>query len=224
MPEMKPQGRYVPVGSNGDSVLPFAVNAHRIGVLTIALDTALEKKKIPIGGTFLWAVTATDNGVLASIAFKPDAGDNSIPFRKGTSISGAHFKEIYVTATAQAGKTITFVYLVEENPEGFRITNPGESTTTVDPTKSTTATQSRVTVGAASAALLASDGTRRRAVLINLSPTETIWYRDDSAAATTANGIPLRPGNEREWLSTDGINAIRGGAVDADIAIQIEQD
>lgn len=89
---------------------------------------------------------------------------------------------------------------------------------------STVTTQSRVTVGSASAALLAADANRNRAQIRNLSLTDGFYMADDSTTVTTANGFYVGPEETVEYMGVDGLNAIREGAVDVAVAILIEKD
>ena len=88
--------------------------------------------------------------------------------------------------------------------------------------KPTTGDTSKVTVGAASTAVVASNSTRRRVRLRNTSATETAYYTNDGTAATV-NDYPLYPGDEAPPIETTaGINAIRGGGTD--IAVRVIEE
>lgn len=97
----------------------------------------------------------------------------------------------------------------------------GNVTATV--VKGTTLVVSKVTVGAVSGVLLAANTARRRVRFKNTHATDTFYFRDDGGAATV-NDYPVGPGEETLIETTDGFNAIRGGANDVDVRILEERD
>ena len=77
------------------------------------------------------------------------------------------------------------------------------------------ATQSQVTVGVASALLLAAKANRQSLLIQNRSTTDSIYIRFGAAAATVANGIQIGPGGSYEQgdaVDTQAIQAIGGVA------------
>lgn len=94
---------------------------------------------------------------------------------------------------------------------------------TAEISSGTTVTQSSVTVSSSSAALLASNSNRHKAHIKNTSLTETVYISDDGTAATTSH-YPIGPGETHVHESEDGLNAIRGGSVDAVVRIIEERD
>lgn len=96
-------------------------------------------------------------------------------------------------------------------------------TITTQISSGTALTQSSVTVGSASGALLAANADRRRATIKNTSETETVYVCDDATTATTSH-YPIGPGEKLEVQSEDGLNAIRGGTVDVVVRIIEERD
>lgn len=86
-----------------------------------------------------------------------------------------------------------------------------------------TATQSSATAGAASGLLLAANANRKRAWLRNTSATDRVHFCDDGTVATAAHPY-IEPGEEIEYSSQDGLNAIRGGGTDIAVLIREERD
>jgi hypothetical protein len=85
-----------------------------------------------------------------------------------------------------------------------------------------TATVTRPTAGAASAAALAANAARRGAVILNLSTTETVYINFGATAAATATGFPIAPGGFYVLTTRQAVNAIRGAAADVSLAIAEE--
>lgn len=81
---------------------------------------------------------------------------------------------------------------------------------------------SNVTAGAASGVVVAANSGRWRVRIKNIDGTETVYIRDDGGAATTSDH-PIGPGEMELFHTRDGINAIRGGAVDVSLKVVEEQ-
>lgn len=76
-------------------------------ILTYDLTTAFTNKQIDIAGNFFGVISATDANVTASIEFNK-IGSGAIPFTKQLYMIRP-FGKIFLTSSAQANKTITFI-------------------------------------------------------------------------------------------------------------------
>lgn len=86
-----------------------------------------------------------------------------------------------------------------------------------------TPTQASVTVANSSGLLLAANATRKYLLIQNKSGTGAIFLNFAGAAATTANGVRLGPGQSYEssaaWIATAAINAIGDIANNPDVVV-----
>lgn len=89
--------------------------------------------------------------------------------------------------------------------------------------KGATLVISSATAGVASSTVLAPAATRRKVVIKNTHATDTAYWCEDPTAATMGK-YPIGPGEEQAIESTDGINAIRGGANDITLLFREERD
>lgn len=174
----------------------FGVDASTIGVLELPLDDKRENHEIQIGGTVLWAVDASSKTVKVNVGFNRQSADK-VPVKEGTMMAGLRYSKIYVSNAAQAGGSITLVYLTENVDGQFRVLNPADQFNNVNLIRGTTAAASQVDIQDKDAAggpeqLVAADSTRRRLWFENPSTTATIWMGVDNTVDNT-NGFPLRP-------------------------------
>lgn len=145
----------------------------------------------------------------------------------GFAVDAQTFREVMNRTTVIFGKvgvssatTQTVTIAIARVPIDYdRLTG----TITTTQASGATATQSSVTVSSTSAALLAANANRRVAHIKNTSATETVYVCDDGTTAT-ASHFPIGPGETLRFESQDGLNAIRGGSVDAVVRILEERD
>lgn len=119
-------GRTYPVDQQGQAPPEFGRRPNRFGILRLDLSKPRQAEQTEIGGTVLWAITGSDVDAEVDISFQEEFAPQ-VPFRPGQSIAGIPFSRIYVTNAQQLntlgqGKTITFLYVVEDFPQ-FRIAN-----------------------------------------------------------------------------------------------------
>lgn len=215
-------GRFYPVPNEGVSKRRFGtLTPPRVGRFVLDLSTARDRVRIKIAGTFLWACDGSSSSASAQIAFKEDNADPGVTFRNGTQVSGAEYAEIYVTNTAQAGATLTLIYLVEERGDGaFRVSNPGanNSTVLVQP-NATLSTVADVAVAAAATSILAADTTRRAAYITN-SGAFPMRVGDSNVAAN--RGVNVAVGASITITSTAQIFGFGvGGATTANVTFEV---
>lgn len=138
---MAQRGRITPVSFEGVARPEWGPDGGRapaIRTLTLDISVARDKEEIEIGGNFLWVSDATDNAANVNLAFTREAADQGILFKNGTRLSGLEFSRVFVTNSAQAGKTMTFVYAVEGVVTGLQIDNPAGDFSSVSLVRPTT--------------------------------------------------------------------------------------
>lgn len=124
----------------------------------------------------------------------------------------------YVEIASAAAQTVK---LAIGAGRAYNDATSGNVTATV--VKGTTLAISSATAGAVSSTVLAANTARRRVWMGNTHATDTAYWCEDATAATTGK-YPIGPGEEQEIESTDGINAIRGGANNIVLLFREERD
>jgi len=204
----------------GEPSLPeFGNTQNIVRTRTIPLDTALEDEPIEIVGSVLYCVEATTKNATAKVKFNERVGDGFL-FKEGSFIAGIGFSRLFITASAQAGESITLMYAVETDE--IRIINPAEQQNDVDLIKgSDFQGVADVTLGAAGATtIISADSTRRSAFITNLSGNAATIRVGGVGSVGAAQGTPVAPG-ETLTLSdcTDGVAAYNpGGAQDVAVS------
>lgn len=187
--------RLFPNAFESDHVARYGQDAPRISIITFDLTTARNKDLVHIAGNFLWAAEASDRNALVRVAFEGQESETGIPFKYGSLIRGLPYGKVYLTHTAQAGKTITFVYCTESEG-GLQIENPGELFNQVEIIKAgtyITSADDPVAVGATET-VLAARATRRVAMITSLAANTGDVRVGEVGSVAAANGTPLRPG------------------------------
>lgn len=209
-------GNMYPVSNNGAAPLEYGIGGPRIGVKTIALDTATTDKEYEIGGNVLWIADASDLDAKISIKYQDQTND-SIPIQKGSFLAGPSFSRLYISWTAQAGKTVTLLYTVESGKRPFRVDNAianytgvtvvgtadvdivgqsGADPLNVEETHNIWYSLADVSLAAGAVTMITTwDNLYREQIITNLA-TNTQTFRLGAAAVTTgaSQGIPIAPG------------------------------
>lgn len=207
-------GNQYPVSNNGAAPLEYGIGGPRIGVKTIALDTATTDKEYEIGGNVLWIADATDLDAKISIKYQEQSND-PIPLQKGSFLAGPSFSRLYISWDAQASKTVTLLYTVERSNRPFRIDNAIANYTGVtvvgtadvdivaqslsplvvqETPNDAVSGYTDVSVAATTTSLLIAAATKRRQVIITSLTTNTAEFRIGSGSTAANIGIPLQPG------------------------------
>lgn len=124
----------------------------------------------------------------------------------------------YIEITSAAAQTIK---LTVGAGRAYNDATSGNVTATL--VKGTTLAISSAVAGAASGLVLAPNAARRRVFMKNTHATDTAYWCEDATVATSAK-YPIGPGEEQGIESTDGVNAIRGGANDITLLFREERD
>jgi len=198
-------GRFYPVAFEGQAPPEFGLRANIVRVVTIPLDTALDNKRFEIGGNFLWAINGSDLAANIEISFEDTHGDK-LPFKKGSAFGGVPFSRLFISAEAQAGKSLTLLIGVDESLQGFRFENAISDFTSVSIAKpdgiSTTADTS--IAATTTSQVLAANSDRALAIITNLKANSSEIRVGDSNTGA-ARGIPCQPG---ETVTLETIAAI----------------
>lgn len=125
-----PTGQVFPIPFEGNSPQRFGSQSNRVGIKTIPLDDAMSEEEIAIGGTLLWAITASKIGPLIEVQLN-DRTSGKIPYGQGQMIRGVPFSSIFITHDAQPGQYITFLYATEEYGQ-IQIDNPMQETGAIE--------------------------------------------------------------------------------------------
>lgn len=202
--------RVYPVGFEGQAPPEFGLGRNRIGRITIPLDVALSDHEVDIAGTALWAAMASSAEVEVDVAFQ-DVYSGLVPFREGTFVRVGPFSRVFLTSAAQAGGSITFVYLVDATGN-VEIVNPIAGVQDVEITKSDSlSTAADVSLGAgATSQVIAANAGRRELLVTNLAANvETLRVGDSNAGA--ARGLEVAPGQTITMHTTAAVHAYNPG-------------
>lgn len=216
--------RFYPVPNQGQSLPPVNAGANAVRSIVVDLTTARTLQRIPIGGNFLWMVEASLSTASLTIAFSRENGTEGVPFRQGTAVKGVAFSEIFITNTAQAGVTVTLVYVTEAS-QALEVTNAGISIATVSLARSTTlvTTADVVATNGATTLIVAANSANRKVICTNLAAgAQTLRFGDSNAGAT--RGTPVEPGDSIVFETTAAIYAYNPGGSSQNVAVSIERD
>lgn len=137
------------------------------------------------------------------------------PFSIGPMLDGMTGVELTAVSGAE---TVVKIGITDDPVDYLRVSG------VVSINTGSTASVSKVTASNVSDVLLAADATRRSAVIINTSTTDTVYI--DTAAAVAGTGFPIYP---RQSVTIDKApqsawNVIRGGTNNVDLRIIEEND
>lgn len=174
-------------------------------ILKLPLDAALVNKEFTISGNFFGIIDATDQNVNIDVSFNIIQQDSRqlINFTKGLQFV-LPFKRIFITAAAQAGKSIT-ILVSSFAPDLFNIVDnrSAQQSTTIltdisDQLKGSSTAQgyNNVTISNVTATQVAAANTSRRSILVQNLPTNTgiMYLGYDNTVSATKNFITLAPG------------------------------
>lgn len=152
--------RFTPAETPQGAPPEFADRANRVGTIQLDLGTARDNKEIDIAGTMLWAIDASDLDASIDVKFNDQIG-TGVTVERGFFLRGVAFNQLYVTNSAQAGKTIKLFYAVEGR-DNIQIENPLVAFQNVKIDQGDTYTGSGDTnINDATTDTIAADGTRR---------------------------------------------------------------
>jgi hypothetical protein len=184
----------------------FGVGANAVRVRRIALDSARNKERMDITGTFIYAIRASSKTVELDIAFQ-DQHQDVIPFYEGQFIAGISYAQVYLTNTAVSGGYVDIMYGVEA-PQGLRVQNPSSQYNNISFVKGATLTTPAdyTTVGGAGAAVLmvAANASRRR-LIVQAKSTNTNTARVGGSTVTGSVGPIIGAGQSIEFTTTAAI-------------------
>lgn len=181
--------RLLPHQTPHGGVPDYAVQANRVSVINIPLDTARSDQQIDIGGSMLWAIDASSSNANLEWRYN-NSGDAGIPIKRGTMIRGVEFSTPLITNDAQAGEWIKILY-ADEGDGSIQIENYASALVDVTLARPVTfATNSNYSYTALNNDLvLAANNLRKEAFITNLT-TATLYVKESSSGTT--QGIPLQ--------------------------------
>lgn len=214
------RGRIFPVSYEGSSPQQFGGDANRIAVIRILLDTAVTRKRVNIGGTFLWALRASSLSASMQVSLYEMESDPGLTIGQGMAIRGVPYHAIWITNTAQAGAWIELAY-AREQVSDIQIENLASSFTSVTiQANGTVSDVADVTVSNVAIQLLPADPNRRAAYITNSSA--NAMRVGAQATVATNRGVRVAGGASLTVTTTAAVYAIREGAADATANIMIE--
>lgn len=198
-----------PTSFEGQSPDEFGRRANRVGLFTVNLETARESQEFSVGGTMLWAITASSVNAEVAIQFQEQTS-GLVPYGRGQSIRGVRFSRLYITNTPQPGESITFFYAVEEDGR-IEVENPqvdsGE-VGVVDPgTFGVLNTPEHITLTADTAEIISASNADKRDVVIQAHPDNAEVITVGDSGISTTRGIVLDPGQSITLAVIDNIYA-----------------
>jgi len=204
--------RIFPHGPDGEAPPEYGRTANIVKTKMIDLTNARPiPERIEIGGSILWAVTATSYGALVNVRLNDEMRD-PIPFQMGMYVRGSRFSRIYVSNLAQAGETITFMY-ASEDIGNIQIENAAAAFALMNLTKATvfnTLVDLALVALAAAVEILPANAARRVAIIGNLTANGNV-FRVGDAATAAAQGQELAPGDVLKIETTEAIFAYNPG-------------
>ena len=198
-------------------------NSPAFKVVTLDLSTARDKEKHGWMGSMLWAYDASDISANCDIRFNDQVND-PLTFKQGQSLAGHRYNEVYITNAAQAGKSLTFLYALEDSQ--IRIENPGAAFSSVTLSKATvlgTIADVTVVAGAAAAQVVPTNADAVSVGICSLQAnTQNIRIGDTNTGA--ARGIEIAPGETIVLDTTAPIFAYTAAGANQTLAITYTQD
>jgi hypothetical protein len=218
------QGFESPIMLETPGIRQFAYDSPSPQTLRLDLSVARTTQLLSLSGTLLWIYQASDKDAVADIRFNSNQA-NSITFREGQGLRGLSFRELYVSNTAQAGKYLDIMTIVENldvTNQKVEFVNPGATFANVDLTKPTSGnseTDVTITAAAAAAIILAANATRRKALVTSLTTNTQEVRIGVGVASAVDTGTPIQPGESVEIDGTVVLYGYTGAGVDQVVAI-----
>lgn len=220
----KGTGRLFPRSFEGQAPREFGTGVNIVKTRTFTLTVARDLEAIDVGGSCLWAYTATSLTASIDIYINDQLRD-PIRFSQGMFIRGIPFSRLFVSHAAQAGETITLFFAVEQDTRNIQIVNPSLGFTNINITKATVleTIADVAMIGVATTQILAANAARRVAYITNLlGNAQTLRVGD--AAAAAARGTPLAPGDTITIETTEAIFAYKPVAGNENVAVSWTED
>lgn len=205
-------GRLFPKPNEGQAPREFGMNANILKTRTFDLTVARGLEEIEIGGSCIWAITASSLTANIDI-FINDQLRDPVTFQQGMFIRGIPFSRIYVSHVAQPGETLTIFFAVED-VNNIQIVNPSLGFTNINVTKASVLNSAAdVALGAAATTvILAANANRRKAMITNLKGNDST-FRIADAEVAAARGVELDPGETIELETIEAIFGYNPGAI-----------
>jgi hypothetical protein len=164
--------------------------APSIRVLTIDLTSAIENRKVSFGGIFFWAIDSVGVDATLTVKFNEPVG-TGVPIKRGIVLSGIPFDDLYISAPAQPGKSLTLLASMKL----LDVTNaPGiASLVQVEAADTVVAGQVTGIVDAASAILPARSGRKQGTIYADPANTSAVFL-GTSGVTDATDGFPLLAG------------------------------
>ena len=217
-------GRLYPENFEGNAPKEFGIGAHILKTRTFALGNARDLEQIDIGGSCIWAVSATSLGAEIDIRINDQLRD-PVTFQQGMFIRGIPFSRLYVSHAAQAGQSITIFFAREQDVRNIEIVNPSISFTEVDLVKASVyfTRVDVVAIAGALTVLIGTSPTHRRTFINNLS-TNLVVVRIGGVNTAANRGTELAPGETLILDSTASRYVWNPGAVNQNISVVWTED
>ncbi len=201
-----------PKGHEGQAPKEFGIDANILKTRTFNLTVARNLEQIEIGGSCLWAISATSLGASIDVYVNDQLRD-PITFQQGMFIRGIPFSRIYVSHAAQPGETITLFFAVEEDVNNIQIENPAIAFTEVELVKATEFRNNNdlILLPGVATLILAAAAAHRDIYISSLSTNTAILRLGPSPLAT--RGIPLAPGETLVIKTTTQITGFNPAAI-----------
>jgi len=180
--------RLYPKSFEGLSPREFGVGANILKTRTFDLANARDLEQIEIGGSCIWAITATSLTAQIDIRINDQLRD-PLTFQQGMFVRGIPFSRVYVSHSAQPAETITLFFAVEQDIRNIEVVNPSTqfnnvNVGTIDNDISSWYYSSRGTafVGSGRATVAGVGG---------ISPSVQLWNPADSGKNLICHGIQV---------------------------------
>jgi len=116
-------GRLYPKSFEGLAPREFGIGANILKTRTFDLTNARDLEQIEIGGSCIWAMSASSLSASIDIRINDQLRD-PLTFQQGMFVRGIPFSRVYVSHAAQVGATITIFFAVEQDVRNIEIINP----------------------------------------------------------------------------------------------------
>jgi len=216
-------GRLFPQSFEGQAPREFGMAANILKTRTFNLTVARDLEQVEVGGSCLWAITATSLTANINIRVNDQLRD-PVTFQQGMFIRGIPFSRLYVSHAAQPGETITLFFAAEQDVRNIEITNPSIAFNNINVTKATVFDSvADVAMGAAAQTLVIAANAARRVLYITNLLGNPSTLRIGDAAAAAARGTPLTPGDTMTIETTEAVYAWNPGAIQS-VAVTWTED